>query len=279
MEQFFVTPDKLAAFEEHLLLEERSPATIRKYMRAVHEFLDGFPDAVTKSDLIARKEAFAQRKAAGTVNGMITALNRFLSFHRLYGLRVKYLREQRRIFSDKERELEREEYLRLIQAAEARGNRRLALVIQTIGATGIRVSELEYITVDAARRGQAVVRCKGKSRTVFLPKKLQKTLLRYCREQGRMQGSIFVTRSGRPLDRSNIWSEMKRLCRESGVSAAKVFPHNLRHLFARVFYSLDRDLAKLADLLGHTRLETTRIYIMESGASHRRRLEQMRLIC
>ena len=279
MKEFCVTSEHLAAFEEHLLFEERSPATIRKYMRALHEFFDGVPCTVTKSELIARKEVFAGRKAVGTVNGMITALNRFLSFCGLYALRVQYLREQRRIFSDKARELSRSEYLHLIEAAQQRGKHRLALVIQTLGATGIRVSELEHITVDAVRRGQAAVRCKGKTRTVLLPKKLQKTLLRYCREQGRKQGSVFVTRNGRPLDRSNIWSEMKRLCRDAGISAAKVFPHNLRHLFARVFYSLDRDLAKLADLLGHTRLETTRIYIMESGASHRRRLERMHLTC
>ena len=168
------------------------------------------------------------------------------------------------------------EYRRLLTAAK--GNRRLLLVMETICATGIRVSELKFFTVEAVRRGRAEVYNKGKNRPVFLPGKLQKTLLQYIKAQGIESGPVFITRSGRPLDRSNIWSDMKKLCRTAGVAEVKVFPHNLRHLFARMYYGLEKDIVRLADILGHASINTTRIYTMESGAEHRRQLERMRLV-
>ena len=189
---------------------------------------------------------------------------------------MRSVKIQRRIFRDEERELTEKEYRRLLTAAK--GNRRLLLVMETICATGIRVSELKFFTVEAVRRGRAEVYNKGKNRPVFLPGKLQKTLLQYIKAQGIESGPVFITRSGRPLDRSNIWSDMKKLCRTAGVAEAKVFPHNLRHLFARMYYGLEKDIVRLADILGHASINTTRIYTMESGAEHRRQLERMRLV-
>ena len=280
MERYSITPTMLEAFQQALTLEERSRTTVCKYMHGLRVFFAALPPdgTITKEMLIARKEDLTQTCAVGTVNGMLTALNRFLTFHGLYNLRVKYLRRQRRIFADKARELSREEYLRLVRTADRRGKQRLMLVLQTICSTGVRVSELEHITVQAVSCGRAEVRCKGKTRVVFLPKKLQALLLRYIKEQRRTEGPVFVTRSGRPLDRSNIWHEMKALCRGAGVAEEKVFPHNLRHLFARVFYGMEKDIAKLADLLGHSSIETTRIYIMESGEEHLARMEKMHLL-
>ena len=280
MESYPITSAMLESFEQALTGEERSRPTIQKYMHDLRLFLAFLPpdSAVTKEQLIARKEELARTRAVGTMNGMLTALNRFLSFHGLYDLQVKYLRRQRRIFTDKDRELSREEYLRLVRTAGRNGNQRLMLVLQTICATGVRVSELEHITVAAVRCGRAEVRCKGKTRVIFLSRKLQVLLLRYIREQKRRDGPVFVTRNGRPLDRSNIWHEMKALCRGADVPPKKVFPHNLRHLFARVFYSMEKDIAKRADLLGHSSIETTRLYIMESGEAHLARLEKMNLL-
>ena len=193
-------------------------------------------------------------------------------------MKVKSIKLQQQIYCPEEKELTKAEYTRLIRTAKQKGNERLNLVIQTICGTGIRVSELQYITVEAVRRGEATVSCKAKTRSVFIVKELQKKLLRYAAEQGIKSGMIFITRTGKPLSRTNIWREMKALCEQADVNPNKVFPHNLRHLFARTFYGIEKDIAKLADILGHSSINTTRIYIISTGTEHRRRMENMRLV-
>lgn len=219
-----------------------------------------------------------QKYRPAGVNGRLVAADGFFSFFGRYDLRMKLLRIQKEIFAKEEKELTKGEYIRLVQAAERKGNMRLSLVIQTICATGIRVSELQYITVESLKKGRAEVNCKGKRRVIFLPMDLLRKLKNYAKEKGISTGVIFCTRTGCPLNRCNIWSDMKKLCRDARVNSQKVFPHNLRHLFARTFYSLEKDIAKLADLLGHSNIETTRIYIMESGREHQEKLEKMRLV-
>ena len=177
-----------------------------------------------------------------------------------------------------EKELTKAEYMRLVNTAKQKGNERLNLILQTICGTGIRVSELQYITVEAVKCSEAVVSLKGKTRSVFIVKELQKKLLRYAAEQKIHSGCIFITRTGKPISRTNIWREMKGLCEQAGVNPQKVFPHNLRHLFARIFYGIEKDIAKLADILGHSSINTTRIYIISTGDEHRKRMEHMRLI-
>ena len=216
--------------------------------------------------------------AVATINSMLTAVNGFFRFMGWEECRVRPLRRQRRIFCDEKKELTKEEYFCLLSAAEERGNQRLYCILQTIAATGIRISELPFITAEALKAGRAEVNCKGKLRVIFLTKKLCRTLRQYCRQQGILSGSVFVTKSGRPVNRSNIWAEMKKLCESAGVAAEKVFPHNLRHLFARTFYRMEKDIAKLADLLGHTSIETTRIYLMESGREHERQIGRLGLV-
>ena len=217
-----------------------------------------------------------QGYALRSVNSMLAAVNSFLTFCGLTDCRVRLCRMQREIYQRAERELSRAEYLRLLRAAE--GDRRLWLLMQTICSTGIRVSELNYFTVEAVRRGEVSVACKNKSRKILLPGKLQKLLLRYARAIGITGGVIFRTRNSKPLDRSNIWAAMKRLCARAKIDPGKVFPHNLRKLFARTFYDLEKDIAKLADVLGHSSINTTRIYIMTTGQEHRRQLERLRLL-
>ena len=209
---------------------------------------------------------------------MIASLNSFFLFIGKTDLIIKTIKEQRQLFCSEDKELSKEEYTRLVSAAKSRGNWRLILIIQTICGTGIRVSELKYITVEAVERGEAVVLCKGKRRSVFIVKALQKKLLRYIKEQKIKTGSVFVTKTGKPINRTNIWRDMKNLCKEANVNPQKVFPHNLRHLFARVFYGIEKDIAKLADILGHSSINTTRIYIISTGSEHRQRMEGMRLV-
>lgn len=274
-----ITQDDLTAYENHLYQEERSRNTISKYIHdlwAFHSFLDGKP--LTKERLLVWKEHLMQTYAPATTNSMLAAVNGFLAWLGLDGLKVKPLKIQREIFSRPEKELTREEYRRLVEAADRRQNRRLSLLLQTICSTGIRVSELKFITVEAVENGRTVVDCKGKNRTVFLPVELSRALRRYCREQNISTGVIFRTRNGKPLDRSNIWKNMKNLCKSACVDPEKVFPHNLRYLFARTFYRLDKDLSRLADLLGHSNVTTTRIYTMESGLEHARQLGRMGLV-
>ena len=270
---------KIAEFKAQLISEERSAATVEKYIRDVKAFAEYAHGAeITKETIIAYKNRLQRRYAVRSVNSMLASLNSFFAFLGWRDLRVKSLKVQQRVFCPEERELTKEEYTRLCKAAERRENSRLCLLLQTICGTGIRVSELRFVTVESARRGEAAVNCKAKTRTVFIVKALRQKLLRYAAEQGIKSGMIFVTRTGKPLGRTNIWREMKSLCAEANVNPKKVFPHNLRHLFARVFYAVEKDIAKLADILGHSSINTTRIYIISTGTEHRRRMERMRLI-
>jgi len=270
---------KIAEFKSHLISEDRSAATVEKYIRDVKAFAEYAQNkAVTKETVIAYKKHLQGNYAVRSINSMLASLNSFFAFLGWRDLRVKSLKVQQRVFCPEERELTKEEYARLCKAADRRQNSRLCLLLQTICGTGIRVSELRFVTVESVRRGEAAVKCKSKTRTVFIVKALRQKLLRYAAEQGIKSGMIFVTRTGKPLGRTNIWREMKSLCAEANVNPKKVFPHNLRHLFARVFYAVEKDIAKLADILGHSSINTTRIYIISTGTEHRRRMERMRLI-
>lgn len=276
----FLTDQVLTEFSAHLKQEEKSQNTTEKYLRDVRMFAAHFRDTeITKEKVIAYKsKLLAEHYAVRSVNSMLASLNSLFTFLGWSDCKVKSMKLQRQIYCPEEKELTKAEYLRLVNTAKRKGKERLNLILQTIGGTGIRVSELEYITVEAAKSGKAVVALKGKTRSVFLVKELQKKLLRYATEQNISSGTIFITRNGKPLSRTNIWREMKGLCQEAGVNSQKVFPHNLRHLFARVFYGIDKDLAKLADILGHSSINTTRIYIISTGSEHRKRMENMHLI-
>ena len=274
-----LTHDLIRRYALHLREQERSAATIQKYthdLTALLQHLNG--QVMTKAALIKWKEELTGSHAPSSVNSMLAAVNTFLAFMGWRELTVKPLKIQKALFSDESRELTRAEYARLVRAAEREANQRLSLVIQTICSTGIRVSELRFITAEAVALGRAEVVNKGKRRTVFLPDKLRRLLQRYLKAQKKTAGAVFTTRTGKPLDRSNIWRDMKKLCESAGVEPSKVFPHNLRHLFARTYYTLERDLSRLADILGHSSVNTTRIYTAESGAVHRKQMERMELI-
>ena len=274
-----ITAKTIAEFREHLVLEERSKITIEKYIRDVKAFsIYTQNTVVTKETVIAYKKHIQETYAVRSVNSMLASINSLFAFLGWHDLRVKSLKLQQQVFCPEEKELTRAEYTRLCRAAERKHNERLNLILQTICGTGIRVSELQWITVEAVKQGEAVVRCKGKTRTVFIVRELKQKLLRYAAKQEIKSGMIFVTRTGKPISRTNIWREMKALCAEADVNPQKVFPHNLRHLFARVFYGIEKDIAKLADILGHSSINTTRIYIISTGTEHRRRMENMRLI-
>ena len=275
----FLTPTKITEFKYHLILEERSAATIEKYIRDVSVFAAyAHGREITKETVINYKKHLQGRYAVRSTNSMLAGLNSFFAFLGWHDLKVKSLKLQQQVFCSEEKELTKAEYVRLCKTAEHKHNERLCLILQTICGTGIRVSELRFITVEAARCGEAVVSCKAKTRSVFLVKALRQKLLRYAAEQGIKDGMIFVTRTGKPISRTNIWREMKALCAQANVDPQKVFPHNLRHLFARVFYGIEKDIAKLADILGHSSINTTRIYIISTGSEHRRHMENMRLI-
>lgn len=279
MEGRVVTAKRIAEFEEYLVLEERSAATVRKYVRDAKAFAAYAQNGiVAKETVIEYKKHLQVSYAVRSVNSMLASINSLFVFLGWHDLRVKSLKLQRQTFCSEEKELTKAEYVRLCRTAERRRNKRLSLVLQTICGTGIRVSELQCITVEAVKRGEVVVSCKSKVRSVFIVKELKQKLLRYAAEQGVESGAVFVTRTGRSLNRTNIWREMKSLCEEANVNPQKVFPHNLRHLFARVFYSIEKDIAKLADILGHSSMDTTRIYIISTGIEHRRRMESMQLI-
>ena len=274
-----ITARMIAEFKEHLILEERSAATVEKYIRDVKAFSAYTQNtSVTKETVIAYKKHLQENYAVRSVNSMLASINSLFVFLGWHDLKVKSLKLQQQVFCPEEKELTKAEYTRLCRTAERKHNERLNLILQTICGTGIRVSELQYITVDAVKNGEAVVNSKAKTRSVFIVKELKQKLLRYAAEQGIKSGMIFVTRTGKPISRTNIWREMKALCEEANVNPQKVFPHNLRHLFARVFYGIEKDIAKLADILGHSSINTTRIYIISTGTEHRRRMENMRLI-
>ena len=279
MEGRVITAKMIAGFREHLILEERSVATIQKYIRDVKAFMAYAQNsAITKETVIAYKKYLQENYAVRSANSMLASINSFFSLFGWNDLKVKSLKLQQQIYCPEEKELTKAEYTRLCKAAQRRHNERLNLILQTICGTGIRVSELQFITAEAAKCGEAVVRCKGKTRAVFIVRELRQKLLRYAAEQNIQSGMIFVTRTGKPISRTNIWREMKALCIEADVNPQKVFPHNLRHLFARVFYGIEKDIAKLADILGHSSINTTRIYIISTGTEHRQRMENMRLI-
>ena len=274
-----ITAKMIAEFKEHLILEERSEITVEKYIRDVKAFTAYTQNtSVTKETVIAYKKHLQENYAVRSVNSMLASINSLFMFLGWYDLKVKSLKLQQQVFCPEDKELTKAEYARLCRTAERKHNKRLNLILQTICGTGIRVSELQYITVEAAKNGEAVVNCKAKTRSVFIVKELKQKLLRYAAEQNIKNGMIFVTRTGKPISRTNIWREMKALCEEANVNPQKVFPHNLRHLFARVFYGIEKDIAKLADILGHSSINTTRIYIISTGTEHRQRMENMRLI-
>lgn len=275
-----LTETQIAAFAVYLKSEEKSENTIEKYMRDVRAFCAYVGEAeMTKETVIAYKnKLLSENYAARSINSVLASINSLLSFLGWADLKVKSIKLQRQIYCPEEKELTKAEYIRLVNTAKQKGNERLNLLIQTICGTGIRVSELQYITVEAVKCNEAVVSLKGKTRSVFIVRELQKKLLRYAAEQKISSGAIFITRSGKPMSRTNIWREMKSLCVEAGVNPQKVFPHNLRHLFARTFYGIEKDIAKLADILGHSSINTTRIYIITTGNEHRQRMENMRLI-
>ena len=276
----FLTEKQIAAFTVYLKSDEKSENTIEKYIRDVKAFfVYTHGSEITKETVIAYKnKLLSENYATRSINSMLASLNGLFSFLSWCDLKVKSIKLQQQIYCSEEKELSKAEYMRLVNTAKQKGNERLNLLLQTICGTGIRVSELQYITVEAVKCGKAVVSLKGKTRSVFLVRDLQKKLLRYAAEQNIKSGAIFITRNGKPMSRTNIWREMKNLCVQAGVDPQKVFPHNLRHLFARTFYGIEKDIAKLADILGHSSINTTRIYIITTGNEHRQRMERMRLI-
>lgn len=273
MKQNTISQDVIRGFEDKLREDEKSPATLEKYIRDINAFAEFLVTrALTKSEVMEYKRQITESYAPASVNSMLVSINSFLRFIGRDACRVKLLKIQRQMFISEKRELTTADYRRLLQAAHGT---RLSLVIQTIGETGIRVSELEFITVEAVELGRAVVDCKNKTRVILMPAPLRKLLLQYIKRAGIKTGAVFVTKTGKNLNRSNIWRDMKALCDKAGVSTEKVFPHNLRHLFARTFYSIERDIVRLADLLGHSSINTTRVYTVETGREHMNCLEKI----
>lgn len=275
-----IREEDICRFSRHLHDLEYAPGSIEKYLRDLTAFQHWLAGrTVTQREIAAWKEYLHSLGCRSeTVNTKLSALNRFFAFQGWSGLRARYYRIQRRFFRSTEREMTREDYGRLLSTAEGMGKIRLALLMETICATGIRVSEVKYITLEALRVGRAEISLKGKVRTILIPGKLCRKLERYAKKQNIATGEIFLTRRGKGLSRRQIWAEMKALCAGAGVAASKVFPHNLRHLFARTFYRASRDVAQLADVLGHSSIETTRIYLLSTGANHTRQLERLGLI-
>lgn len=280
MNEHYLTATEIIAFAQNLRSEEREVGTIEKYMRNIQAFATWLGDrTVTKEMATAWKERLqTEGYQSRTINSMLSALNKFFAFRGWNDCRVKYLKIQRRLFRGTEKELTRDEYVRLLETADTLGKSRLSLLMETICATGIRVSEVKYITVEAAQAGRAEIALKGKIRTILIPGKLCRKLLKYAKKQKTGSGEIFLTRTGKGLTRRQIWAEMKAICKKAGVAPSKVFPHNLRHLFARTFYKSCRDVVQLADVLGHSSIETTRIYLVSTGIEYVRRMNRLGLI-
>ena len=280
MENKIMISEQLASFRAYLQDEERSEATVEKYLCEVTQFAAWLNDTeVTKSAVAEWKEhLLTSGYEPSTVNGKLTALDLFFDFMGWPDCKVKHLKLQRRLFRDDSRELTKAEYERLIATAEEMGKERLSLLMEAICGTGIRVSEVQYLTIEAAQQGKVEIYLKGKVRTILIPGKLCKKLLKYAKKHKIASGEIFLTRGGKSLSRKQIWAEMKALCKKAGVAPSKVFPHNLRHLFARTFYRVCRDVAKLADVLGHSSIETTRIYLISTGAEHAKTMDMLRLV-
>ena len=272
--------DQIRAFSQSLQEEEREPGTIEKYLRDIRTFMTWLAGRESSKELSAawKEQLKSEGYAAETINSKLSALNKFFSFSGREDCRVRYLKIQRRLFRRADRDLTKEEYRRLLEAACSSGKERLALLMEVICATGIRVSEVKYITVEAVQTGRTDISLKGKIRTVLIPNKLCRKLRKYSKKQKIVSGEVFLTRNGKGLSRRQIWAEMKCICGKAGVAASKVFPHNLRHLFARTFYHIYKDVAKLADVLGHSSMETTRIYLISTGLEHARQLERLGLI-
>ena len=281
MSGHILTMNQLVLFQQHLAEEEREQSTIEKYIREIRFFQTWLTGRQVTTEIVASWKSYLRTEGyqPETINSKLSALNKFFKFMGWQEYRMKYLKIQRKLFRGTEKELTKEEYIRLLETANSGGKVRLALLIETICATGIRVSEVKYITAEAVERGQAEIALKGKIRTILLPGKLCRKLQKYARKQKITSGEIFLTRSGEGISRRQIWAEMKALCRKANVAPSKVFPHNLRHLFARTFYRACRDVAKLADVLGHSSIETTRIYLISTGVEHARQLERLGLIC
>ena len=280
MTEHNLTDSRLAAFEKFLYMDERSQQTVKKYMRDVKNFKKWLGEKpVNKEQTALWKQYLSSRGySPATINSMISALNRLTGFLGWDECRVKHLKIQHRFFRCEEKELTKAEYTRLVETARLLGKERLALICETICATGIRVSEVKYITVEAARTGRTEISLKGKVRTILLPNKLCRKLLKYAKKQKSAFGEIFLTKSGKSISRRQIWAEMKSICKQANVAATKVFPHNLRHLFAKTFYNSSRDIAKLADVLGHSSINTTRIYLISTGTEHAAQLERLGLV-
>ena len=275
-----LTQQQIRAYAHYLQMEEKSGATMEKYLRDIQAFACWLDGRDISKELTSewKGHLISQDYAPTTVNAMLSALNSLLEFLDLRECRVKFLKIQRRLFRDADRELTKDDYQRLLNTAHKLGKERLGLLVETIGATGIRVSEVAYITVEAVQQGKAEIALKGKIRTILLPGKLRRKLLKCVKKQKTASGAIFRTKSGKELGRRQIWAELKGLCKYAGVEPGKVFPHNLRHLFATVFYRTCRDIAKLADLLGHSSIETTRIYLVTSGTEHQREIDRLGLV-
>ena len=278
MEQRKITEEMLRSYHQYLLREEKSTATVEKYLRDVRAFAFYAGESeITKEVVLEYKRELQEKEyAVRSINSMLASLNSFLIYMGWTDCKVKSFKLQRQVYCAEEKELTKAEYERLLKAAEK--NEQLRLVMQTICGTGIRVSELKFFTVEAVSRGEVIVNCKAKTRTILIPGKLRKRLLDYARKQKIRSGVIFLTRNGKPLNRRCIWAQMNALCVEAGVNPTKVFPHNLRKLFARTFYGIEKDIAKLADILGHSSIDTTRIYIMTTGTEHRRKIERLGLV-
>lgn len=273
-----ITEEKINCYHQYLLQEEKSAATVEKYLRDVQAFAVYIGNAeITKEAVMEYKKNLQEKEyAVRSINSMLASLNSFMNFTGWSDCKVKSIKLQKQIYCAEEKELTKPEYERLLKAAEK--NEQLHLVMQTICSTGIRVSELKYFTVEAVKNGEVSVNCKAKTRTILIPGKLKKKLLSYAKKKKYDSGVIFLTSKGKPLDRKTIWAQMKALCKSAKVNASKVFPHNLRKLFARTFYRIEKDIAKLADILGHSNIDTTRIYIMTTGIEHRRKIEQLGLV-
>ena len=274
-----VSPETIQNFQRYLLREERAEATITKYLHDVRVFSSYLAGtAVTKERVIGYKDWLKNNYSTGSVNSMLAAVNSFLMFSGWEECKVKLLKVQRQLFCEEQRELEKSEYFRLVQTAREQKKDRLVLILQTLCSLGLRISELRFVRVNAIKCGKLQIYNKGKNRNVILPEKLRRQLLSYCRNCHIKAGEIFITRSGKSVDRSNIWREMKKLCEAAKVMRAKIFPHNLRHLFARTYYELKKDVVKLADIMGHSNIETTRIYTMTSGKEYKKQMENLGLV-
>lgn len=274
-----ITNELIQKFKTHLISEEKSSATLEKYIRDIVTFKTWLGNrGIEKIVVMEYKKKLIENYAPTSANSMLSSINSFFEYMEWFECKVKTLKIQRQIFANKDKELSKAEYERLLMTAKKKKNKKLYMLMQTICSTGIRVSELRYISIDAIRKGKAIINCKGKTRVIILPKQLCKMLSSYIKKQKILSGSVFVTKNGKPLDRSNIWKLMKDLCESAGVSKDKVFPHNLRHLFARTYYSLEKDVVRLADILGHSSVNTTRIYTMETGEQHRIQIQRLGLL-